>query len=101
LHRLNRDPAKLRADAQKVVSIISADKAKSEIESLGPQFERAAQEKDEKEVEALTRKQVNWKNNWVPNTAKLLGGLNEANPNSKDAQEIESMFDNLGDTCPH
>jgi Mlc titration factor MtfA (ptsG expression regulator) len=49
--------AKLKADAQKVVSDIRDDKAKTEaycqIKSLGGQMVEAAQEKDSKQAEAL------------------------------------------------
>jgi hypothetical protein len=99
------DPAKLKADAQKVVSIISGDKAKTqaycEIEGLGPQIERAAQEKDEKKAEALTQKINELEKQLGPEYLALFNGLNEADPNSKDVQDILSMFDRLDETCPH
>ena len=54
------DPAKLKADAQKVVSIISGDKAKAQaycqIANLGDQIGEADQQKDRKKGEALTQK---------------------------------------------
>ena len=54
------DPAKLKADAQKVVSIISGDKAKTQaycqIANLGDQIGEADQQKDRKKGEALTQK---------------------------------------------
>ena len=47
------DMAKLKADAQKIVSIIKSDKVKTqaycEIGGLAPQIERAAQEKKREE----------------------------------------------------
>ncbi len=52
--------AKLKADAQKVVSIISGDKAKTQtycqIAKIGEQVDQAAREKDRKKAEELVQK---------------------------------------------
>jgi hypothetical protein len=52
--------AKLKADAQKVVSIIGGDKAKTQtycqINDLGGQIGEAGEEQDNKKAEALSRK---------------------------------------------
>ena len=52
--------AKLKADAQNVVKIISGDKAKTQtycqIDELSEQVTQAAQNKDNKKVEELSRK---------------------------------------------
>ena len=60
--RQQQNVAKLKANAQKVVSIISGDKAKiqanCEIADLGPQMVEAALEKDEKKADALTQRGV-------------------------------------------
>jgi uncharacterized protein YpiB (UPF0302 family) len=54
--------AKLKADAQKVVSVIRGDKAKSEaycqINNLGGEIDLAAQARDKQKADALT-KQIN------------------------------------------
>jgi hypothetical protein len=54
------DAAKLKVEAQKVVSTISGDKAKTQaycqITNLGGEIDQAAQEKDEKKAESLTQK---------------------------------------------
>jgi hypothetical protein len=54
------DAAKLKADAQKVVSIIQGDKAKTQvycqINDLGDQIGEADQQKDRKKAEALEEK---------------------------------------------
>ncbi len=54
------DTAKLKADAQKVVSIISGDKAKMQtycqINDLGDQIGEADEQKDSKKAEALAQK---------------------------------------------
>src|SRR6516162_2790730 len=55
------DPVKLKADAQKVVSIISSDKAKAQsycqIGIVGEQMNEALQAKDKKKFEELVQKQ--------------------------------------------
>ncbi len=99
------DAVRLKADAQKVVSIIRGDKDKTqaycEIEGLGPQIVRAAREKDEKKAEALTQKINELEKQLGPEYLALFDGLNEADPNSKDVQDILSMFDGLDESCPH
>jgi hypothetical protein len=61
------DAAKLKTDAQKVISSIRGDKAKSQtycqLDSLGDQIDQATQQKDTKKVDALSQKQMNWRNN--------------------------------------
>jgi hypothetical protein len=99
------DSAKLKADAQKVVSVIRGDKAKTkaycEIEGLGPQIERASLEKDEKKTEALTQKINELEKELSPEYLALFDALDEADPNSKDVQEILLTFDRLDESCPH
>jgi uncharacterized protein YpiB (UPF0302 family) len=54
------DAAKLKADADKVVSTISGDKAKTQtycqMTNLGEQIDQAIQEKDRNKLEALAQK---------------------------------------------
>ena len=61
---------KLKADAQKVVSIIKGDKAKTqvycEINDLGEQIGEADQKKDDKNAEALSQQVTELEKNWVP-----------------------------------
>ena len=58
--RQQEDGAKLKARAQRMISSISSDKAKSraycELTSLGGQLVEAAEEKDEKKANALMAK---------------------------------------------
>ena len=71
----NPSAAKLRADAQKVVKIISSDKAKAQtfcdIGKLGEQIEEANEKKDRKTADELSRENERIrKNNWVPNMSR-------------------------------
>jgi len=97
--------AKLKADAQKVVSEIRGDKAKTQaycqINSLGGQMVEAAQEKDSKKAEALFQRVDDLEKQLGPQYHTLFDALYEADPNSKDVQDVLSMFDKLDETCPH
>ena len=98
------DMAKLKADAQKVVSVIRGDKAKSQaycqINSLGGEINLAAQARDEQKADALTKKINDLENQLGPEYLALFDALNNADPNSVDFQDIMSLFENLDKTCP-
>ena len=91
--------AKLKADAQKVVSTIRGDKAKAQaycqINSLGGQMVEAAQEKDSKKAEALFQRVDDLEKQLSPEYHALFDALYDADPNSKDVQDILSMFNKL------
>jgi hypothetical protein len=90
------DVAKLREDAQKVFSIISGDTLKiqayCEIADLGGQLVEAAQEKDEKKTDALMQSIDELEKVLGPEYPALFNHLYEADQNSKDVQDILSMF---------
>jgi predicted transcriptional regulator len=87
--------------AQKVVSIISGDKAKSQIycqiADLGEQNDR---EKDRKKAEALSQKMNELEKQLGPEYLALVDATKDVDPNSKDGQDIVSMFDELDGSCP-
>ena len=95
----------MKADAQKVVSIISGDKAKiqahCEIANLGQQMVGAALEKDEKKADALMQRAVELEKVLGPEYTAFFDAFSEADPNSKDARDILSMFAMLEQSCPH
>jgi len=97
--------AKLKADAQKVVSAIRGDKAKTQaycqINSLGGQMVEAAHEKDSKKAEALSQRVDDLEKQLGPEYHALFDALYDADPNSKDVQDIWSMFNKLDESCPH
>ena len=97
--------AKLKTDAQKVVSIIRGDKAKTEaycqINSLGGEIDLAAQARDEQKADVLTKKINDLEKQLGPEYLALFDGLNNADQSSKDFQDILSMFDSLDQSCPH
>ena len=96
--------AKLKADAQKVVSIIRGDKTKTQaycqINSLGGEVDMAVQAKDEQKADALTKKINELEKQLGPEYLALFDALNDADQDSKDFQDILSMFDSLDQSCP-
>ena len=99
------DPAKLKADAQKVVSIIEGNKDKTQaycrIDELAGQIGEADQEKDNKKEEALSRQLFELEVKLGPEYISLMSGLKNLDPNSQQANEIESIFAPLDNSCPH
>ncbi len=93
--------AKLKADAEKVVRIISADKAKSkiycQIADLGNEID---QEKDSKKAQVLFRKMNELQKQLGPEYIAVLGDSQDVDPDSKDGQDIISTFDELDEACP-
>ena len=99
------DAAKLKADAQKVVSIISGDKVKTQtycqIANVGEQMNQAVQAKDKKKFDELAQKLPELEKNLGPEYLGLVESLGKMNLPPKDGQEIVSMFDKLDNSCPH
>ena len=102
--RQQQNVAKLKADAQKVVSIISGDKAKTqtycEARDIAKQIIQG-QQKDHEKAEKLADQLTEQENNLGSEYLALMESLRSANLTSKDGQEIESMFDALDESCPH
>jgi len=95
--------AKVKADVQNVVKIISGDKAKTQtycqIDELSDQVTQAAQKKDNKKVEELSRQIDELEGRLGPEYLALAKELEEVDPNSQDGQEISSAIDALDQLC--
>ena len=96
--------AKLKADAQRVISVIKDDQAKTqvycEINKLGEQIGAADQNKDYKKAQALSQRVTELEKNLGPEYLALENHLNNLDPNSPEGQDIESMFAPLDYSCP-
>ena len=96
---------KLKADAQKVVSIIGGDKAKTQtycqIANLANQIDKTIQEKDTKKADELAQKLNEMEKNLGPEYLALVDGLRSVDLTSKEGQDIVSIFDGLDESCPH
>src|SRR5215831_5010665 len=99
------DPAKLKADAQKVVSIVKGDKAKTQtfcqMAIIGKGIDEAIQEENTKKAAELAEKLTDLEKNLGPEYVALVDALRNFDLNSKDGQEIVSTFDTLDASCPH
>jgi hypothetical protein len=99
------DVAKLKADAQKVVSIISGDEAKiqtfCQMLILGKQIDEAIEEKDIKKAEELAQRVSEREKQLGPEYLALVDAVRNLDFTSKDGQQILSIFDRLDDSCPH
>jgi hypothetical protein len=102
--RQRENVAKLKADAQNVVSNISGDDTKfrayCEITNLGGQLVEAALNKDKKKTDALMQRADQLEKILGPEYPALFNALYEADPDSKDVQDILAMFATLDQSCP-
>ena len=97
-------PAKVtKADAQKVLRIISSDKAKTriycEMANLGNQLEQANETGDSKKFDALFQRMYELGKKLGPEYAALVDGLEDIDPESEVGQEISSTLDALDNLC--
>jgi hypothetical protein len=94
----------LKADAQKVVSIISGDEIRTqtycEARDIAEQIVQAVQQKDNEKVEDLSNNLIEQKNLGSEYLA-LMKSPRDMNLTSKDNPEIETMFDKLDASCSH
>ena len=91
-----------KADAQKVVNMISGDKGKTQsycdLGKLGDQFEEV-DPKDTKKTDELNQQMAKLAAKLGPEYVALVNGLQGMNPNSKDSKEIDSALDALDKLC--
>jgi flagellar motility protein MotE (MotC chaperone) len=89
--------------AQKVVSIISGDKAKiqtyCQILDLSDELDQTDQQKDREKTEELSQKINELQKKLGPEYLALLEATEHVDPNSKDGQEIVSTFVKLDNSC--
>ena len=97
-------PAKVtKADAQKVLRIISSDKVKTriycEMAELGNQMEQANETGDSKKFDALFQRMYELGEKLGPEYVALIDGLQDIDPESEVGQEISSTLDALDNLC--
>jgi hypothetical protein len=96
-------PKATKADAQKVVKMISSDKAKTQtycdIAKLGDQIGEADQKKDTKKVDELSKQMDDMSTKLGPDYLALMDGLQDVDPNSKDGKDIGAILDGLDKLC--
>ena len=90
-----------KADAQEVLKIISGDKAKTQtycdMTRLDEQIKQAKEKKDSKTVNELSQKLDLLEERLGPEYVALMDGLEDIDPKSEVALQIESALDDLYD----
>src|SRR5262249_39934877 len=99
-----QSPRVSKADAQKVVTIISGDKAKiqtyCDIGKLSEQIDQAFQKNDNKMADELFQKIAKLEETLGPEYVALMDGLQDVDPEKdKLAAEIMSIFGALDRQC--
>jgi hypothetical protein len=97
-------PARVtKADAQKVLKIISRDKAKTrfycEMAKLGARMEQANETGDSKKFDKLFQRIYELGKKLGPEYTVLIDGLQDIDPESEVGQEINSTLDALDNLC--
>ena len=91
------------ADVQKVVTLISGDKAKTQtycdIGKLNEQIEEADEKKDIKKTEELSQQIDALAKKLGPEYAALMDKLQQVDPDSEDGKKIGLMFEPLDRLC--
>jgi hypothetical protein len=97
-------PKATNADAQRVVKMISADKAKSQaycdMTKIGDQIEQAQLKHDDKMTDDLAQKADELAGKLGPEWDALMNGLQTVDENSKDGQAIAATLQSLDKICP-
>jgi hypothetical protein len=97
------DIAKLKADAQKVVSIIKGDKAKTQtycqILNLGDELDEVDEQRDRKQAEDLSQKIGELEKTLGPEYLALADKLKDMDSTSREGKEIGSIFESLDQSC--
>lgn len=99
-----QQPKATNADAQRVVKLISGDKAKTqaycEVAKLGEQIAQAEEKKDNKTAEALMQKADALGQKIGPEYAALMDGMGDLDEKSKEGQAIAATLEGLEKLCP-
>jgi len=89
--------------AQQVVGVIAGNKTKTQtycqVLDLSDELDQVDQKKEGEKAEDLSQKINQLQKNLGPEYLALLETLKNVDPNSKDGQEIVSIFDKLDSSC--
>jgi hypothetical protein len=96
-------PKPTKADVQKVVQIITADKAKlatfCKLAALDEQMAQADQARDNKKLEELGKQADDLQKGLGPDYLRVTAGLSQVDPRSKEGQDLIAEFEALDRTC--
>ncbi len=95
--------APTKADVQKVVQIISSDKAKTgyycDIAKLEDEMSQLDEKKDQKKAEELSKQADTLGQKIGPEYVKLMAGLEQVDPDSKEGKDMSSALEQLDKLC--
>ena len=96
-------PKPTKADVQKVVALIMADKAKVQaycaLSKINDEMAEAQDKKDQKKMEALATQADALVDKIGPEYEKLMEGLDQVDENSADAKAFGDLFAPLDKQC--
>ena len=96
-------PKPTKADAQKVIQIITSDKVKTQaycdLTKLEGQVKALQQNTDTKTAEALTKQAEALIDKLGPEYFELMDGLEQVDPKSSEAKEFMSILSELDKRC--
>ena len=101
---LAQQPAKpTKADVQKVVQIVTNDKAKTqtycELAKLDDQIAEADSKKDQKKVDELSKQAEALGDKLGPEYASLMSGLQQIEPTSAEGKDFSTILEGLDKLC--
>jgi hypothetical protein len=92
-----------KADAERVVKMVSGDKAKTalycQISDLGDQIGQAVEKNDNKKADELADKADELGAKIGPEYIALMDGMQEIDPKSKEGEDIEKLLADLDNLC--
>ena len=96
-------PKPTKAEVERVVKIISADKAKTqtycELGKLNDQIAQAEEKKDNRRLQALSKRADDLAQKIGSEYVKLMDALEDIDENSKEGQELGAMLQSLDRLC--
>jgi hypothetical protein len=96
-------PKPTKADVQKVVQIITNDKAKTQaycdLNKLYDQMQTADQKNDSKAVETLGKQADALAGKLGPEYNNMMDGLDQVDPNSSEGKDLAGILSKLDDLC--
>lgn len=96
-------PKPTKADVQKVVQMISGDKAKlqtyCDLGKISQQMQGADPKKDKKLLESLGQKADALMQKLGPDYVKLMDGLDQVDENSAEGKDFSASLDTLDKQC--
>jgi hypothetical protein len=97
-------PKPTKADAAKVVKIISTDKTKigtyCKLADLGDEINKARSARDNSKVQRLSKQADDLGKTLGPEFIRLNASLEDVDLQSKEGQEVSAEFDKLDKLCP-